>query len=114
MYDLLYSKGPISHLAQLDMSGVELAVFQSNYANLKGGAIHADESSSSFSQNEYNHTRAQNRFGFCFATLGNERGGPSVSHSARVHISCVAQDRCMLIVTYVNKYEFGMGYACDS
>lgn len=57
---------------QIDMSDVELAMFRFNNATLSGGAIYADESSSSLSQNEYNHTRAQNRFGFCFAILGNE------------------------------------------
>lgn len=57
---------------QVDMLDVELAIFRFNNATLSGGAIYADESSSSFSRNEYNHTRAQNRFGFCFATLGNE------------------------------------------
>ena len=48
------------------------AVFRGNVALQDGGAVYGDESSTSFSANEYNHSLAENRFGFCFMTFGNE------------------------------------------
>ena len=54
------------------MSGVDSATFAYNNATFGGGAIYADESSTSITADEYNHTLAQSRFGFCFALFGNE------------------------------------------
>lgn len=54
------------------MQRVTSAIFKGNVANQGGGAIYGDESSTSFSSNEYNHSLAENRYGFCFMTFGNE------------------------------------------
>ena len=64
---------------QLDMTGVVSAVFAYNNATFSGGAIYADESSTSITADEYNHTLAQNRFGLCFALFGNEFNTQPVS-----------------------------------
>ena len=57
---------------QVDLSRATSAVFRANMAVEGGGAIYGDESSTSFSANEYNHSLAENRFGFCFIFFGNE------------------------------------------
>lgn len=59
-----------------------MAVFRHNMAVVSGGAVFGDESSTSFTANEYNHSLAENRFGFCFASFGNE--GAPVSSAADV------------------------------
>ena len=62
----------LAALLQIDLVRVKKAVFKGNRAVVSGGAIFADKSSTSFTANEYNHSLAENRFGFCFATFGNE------------------------------------------
>ena len=61
------------------MSEVVIATFARNRATFSGGAIYADESSTSITADEYNHTLAQNRFGLCFAVFGNEFNTQPVS-----------------------------------
>ena len=64
-----------------------------------GGAIFGDESSSSFTVSEYNHSLAENRFGFCFILFGNE-GQPAGTTQVSVLQSghaCVP----LLLVWYV-------------
>lgn len=65
------------------MSAVEKAIFLQNKAIASGGAIYADDASTSLSAVEYNHTLAETRFNLCFARFGNEPGNPPrVSPSA--------------------------------
>ena len=59
-----------------------MAMFRHNMAVVSGGAVFGDESSTSFTANEYNHSLAENRFGFCFASFGNE--GVPVSSATNV------------------------------
>jgi len=67
------------------MSESTRANFTLNKATFAGGAIFADDASSSISSNEYNHTLAQGRFGQCFLVFGNEFNINSVS--ARISLS---------------------------
>ena len=57
---------------QVDMSGVSRGRFLDNKAAFAGGAIYADSASTAHLASEYNHTQAQNIFGNCFVTFGNE------------------------------------------
>ena len=68
---------------QVDMQGASNALFKANMAVQGGGAIYGDESSTSFSANEYNHSLAENRFGFCFITFGNEGQPVGVASQVR-------------------------------
>ena len=54
------------------MSGVTQGSFLDNKASFAGGAIYADSASTAHLASEYNHTQAQNLFGNCFVTFGNE------------------------------------------
>ena len=54
------------------MSGVTQGQFLYNKAAYAGGAIYADSVSTAHLASEYNHTQAQNIFGNCFVTFGNE------------------------------------------
>ena len=54
------------------MSGVIQGRFLDNKAGFAGGAIYADSASTAHLGSEYNHTLAQNVFGDCFVTFGNE------------------------------------------
>ena len=69
---------------QVDLRQAESAVFRGNTAVVSGGAIFGDESSTSFTANEYNHSVAENRFGFCFTIFGNE-GHPGDSEVSQRH-----------------------------
>ena len=64
---------------QVDMSDVTSANFTRNKATFAGGAIFADEASTTISSNEYTHALAQRRFGRCFLMFGNEFNLQSVS-----------------------------------
>ena len=64
---------------QVDATGVSKAHFIENIADYSGGAIFADEESSSLSANEYSHLFAQNSPGNCFILFGNEISPTSVS-----------------------------------
>ena len=68
----------LSH-TQVDMSEVTSANFARNKATFAGGAIFADDASTTISSNEYNHTLAQGLFGRCFLIFGNELNIHSVS-----------------------------------
>ena len=70
------------------------AVFRANLAVQGGGAIYGDESSSSFSANEYNHSLAENRFGFCFIIFGNEGQPVGVASEVRL-LPMVCGDYCL-------------------
>ena len=70
---------------QVDLSRATSAVFRANMAVEGGGAIYGDESSTSFSANEYNHSLAENRFGFCFIFFGNEGQPIGVTSLVRGH-----------------------------
>jgi len=65
---------------QVDATAVVEARFIENLAEFKGGAIYADEESTSPSANEYTHLFAQYIHGNCFMLFGNEQTPlPSVS-----------------------------------
>lgn len=72
------SPPPSTH-TQVDMSDVTSANFTRNKATFAGGAIFADEASTTISSNEYTHALAQGRFGRCFLMFGNEFNLQSVS-----------------------------------
>ena len=55
------------------------ANFIENSAGYKGGAIYADQESTSLSANEYAHLFAQLLPGNCFMLFGNEQAPSSVS-----------------------------------
>lgn len=63
--------------AQVDATAVVRAQFIENLAEYKGGAIFADEESTSLSANEYTHLFAQLIYGDCFMLFGNEQPGSS-------------------------------------
>lgn len=65
------------------MQGASNALFKANTAVQGGGAIYGDESSTSFSANEYNHSLAENKFDFCFITFGNEGQPVGVASQVR-------------------------------
>ena len=71
------------------MQGANSALFKANMAVQGGGAIYGDESSTSFSANEYNHSLAENRFGFCFIIFGNEGQPIGVASQVGLTIWCV-------------------------
>ncbi len=76
------------------MSEVENATFQSNKAISSGGAIFADDESTSINVDEYNHTLADTRFNLCFARFGNEPGNPprvSQPHNTLPHKMLLVQ-----------------------
>ena len=73
---------------QVDLRQAESAVFRGNTAVVSGGAIFGDDSSTSFTANEYNHSVAENRFGFCFTIFGNE-GHPGDSEVSQHHWQCM-------------------------
>ena len=78
----------------MDLSRATSAVFRANMAVEGGGAIYGDESSTSFSANEYNHSLAENRFGFCFIFFGNE--GQPIGTTSQVRgmlVGVVSSDR---------------------
>lgn len=79
------------HLLQVDLRRASSAVFRANMAVESGGAIFGDESSTSFTANEYNHSLAENRFGFCFILFGNEGrpGASEVSHTIPVVVTLI-------------------------
>lgn len=54
------------------MSGVVRGHFLHNKAAFAGGAVYADSPSTARLASENNHTLAQNIFGSCFITFGNE------------------------------------------
>ena len=60
-------------LLQVDATAVVEAHFIENSAEFKGGAIYADEESTSLSANEYVHLFAQLLPGNCFILFGNEQ-----------------------------------------
>ena len=64
---------------QVDATAVVEARFIENVANYKGGAIDADQESTSLSANEYVHLFSQNQPGNCFMLFGNEQAPHSVS-----------------------------------
>lgn len=64
---------------QVDATAVIEAHFIENSAEYKGGAIDADQESTSLSANEYSHLFAQSLLGNCFMLFGNEPGIASVS-----------------------------------
>ena len=74
------------------MQGATSALFKANMAVQGGGAIYGDESSTSFSANEYNHSLAENRFGFCFVIFGNE--GQPIGVASQVSLSTFG--KCIL------------------
>ena len=47
------------------------AEFQFNSARFSGGAVYADESSTTVTANEYNHTLSANVLGICFMEFQN-------------------------------------------
>ena len=59
-------------ILQLDLSGVSNGYFRRNKALFSGGAIFADDSSSSLVAIEYTHKVADNQVGPCFLQFGNE------------------------------------------
>ena len=63
---------------QVNLHQAEKVVFCNNTAVIGGGAIFGDQSSTAVTANEYNHSVAENRFGSCFMTFGNE-GQPSAT-----------------------------------
>lgn len=54
-------------------------MFLSNYATFSGGAIYADESSTTVTAIEYNHTLASNVLGSCFIQFPSALLIPEVS-----------------------------------
>ena len=79
------------HLFQVDATAVVEARFIENSAGYKGGAIHADEQSTSLSANEYDHRFAQFLPGNCFMLFGNENTSPAGSNMVMqywMHIVC--------------------------
>ena len=78
------------------MSGVTQGSFLENKAAFAGGAIYADGASTTHLASEYNHTQAQNLFGNCFVTFGNELqpvGQNKVNHFNINEIYCVYADK---------------------
>ena len=67
---------------QLDLSGVTRGNFRRNRAMFSGGAIFADDTSSSVTAIEYTHQLAENNLGPCFLQFGNE------FTIAQVHMAC--------------------------
>lgn len=99
----------------MDLSRAISAVFRANMAVENGGAIFGDESSTSFTANEYNHSLAENRFGFCFLLFGNEGqpGASQVSHAVGVlaggdalYVSMQSPGR----ILFENNFAFSNGF----
>ena len=61
---------------QVNAAAVVKAHFIGNSAEYKGGAISADEESTSVSADEYAHLSTQHLTTNCFILFGNERGPP--------------------------------------
>ena len=62
------------------MSEVTFANFTGNKAIFTGGAIFADDASTTLLAGEFNHSVAQARFRSCFLTFGEELRQMPVSH----------------------------------
>ena len=92
---------------QIDMSEVKQANFTGNKAVFSGGAIYADDGSTSLSADEYNHTLAAFRFNYCFARFGNEPGNPirvgirtpAVIHNHFVAVELASEPLLLYIIT---------------
>ena len=69
---------------QVDATAVVEARFIENSAEYKGGAIYADEESTSLNANEYAHLFAQLLPGNCFILFGNEQTTPAGSSAVCV------------------------------
>ena len=70
---MLYNKLPNHHFCtQVDATAVSEAHFIDNSVDYKGGAISADQESTSLNANEYSHLFAQLLPGNCFILFGNE------------------------------------------
>ena len=89
-------------LLQVDMRGAGRAVFRANMAVQGGGAIYGDESSTSFSANEYNHSLAENRFGFCFIIFGNE--GQPVGVASQVSLMVVTRPQFLFLSLFFSMH----------
>ena len=63
---------PSHSYPKVDLSGVEHGFFAQNRATFTGGAMFADEASSTAIYVEYLHRRAENVAAGCFLTFGNE------------------------------------------
>lgn len=96
------------------------AVFRANMAVRGGGAIYGDESSSSFSANEYNHSLAENRFGFCFIIFGNEGQPVGVAsqvslrllQDVSVCVCCLCQTPGRIV--FENNFAFSGGHTISA
>ena len=91
---------------QVDATAVVKAHFIENLAEYKGGAISADEESTSVSANEYAQLSTRQLPRNCFILFGNEQGPPdqkvsicNVLHTIYVHTLCIN-----ILYTYVVFY----------
>ena len=93
------------HALQVDATAVVEAHFINNSAEYKGGAIYADQESTSLSANEYDHLFAQLLVGNCFMLFGNEQTTSSVSSvimfSGNIIINCVLSRVCVYVYVCV-------------